>query len=183
MEAHMGEQSKSPPTECYTTGHRLDFWKGFESESGEEQAWMGRKVKKAKHRRRKKTRSCLSVYMGEKKNEEQGLISKGRKQSTKEKGKEEMVPKFSPGSRNQAAGESLNDSGIENRNVCLRKATNQNMAERIWAFAKEIGVGDRGNETEVIRRLEDMEDWDRELCRMLKVSKANSEGFGCINLS
>ncbi|GKV32990.1 hypothetical protein SLEP1_g41549 [Rubroshorea leprosula] len=170
--ANTGKQSKSPSLERLSTGQKLDFWKGFESESGEEHAWMGRNLKKPKHRRRKKTRSCRSIYMGENKKEEQGLIPKGRKQSTKEKGKEELVPKFSPGSRNQAAGESLNDSGIENRNICLRKATDQNMAERIWAFAKEIGVGDRGNENEVIRRLEDMENRDREMCRMLKGKKS-----------
>ncbi|GKU86994.1 hypothetical protein SLEP1_g1457 [Rubroshorea leprosula] len=135
MEAHMGGQSKSPPMECYTIGQRRDFWKGFESELGEEHAWMGRNLKKAKHRRRKKTRS------------------------------------------NQVAGESLNDSGIENRNMCLRKATDQNMAERIWAFAKEIGVGDRGNDIEVIRRLEDMEDRDRELIKELMME---AEGKWCL---
>ncbi|GLT45519.1 hypothetical protein SLA2020_193460 [Shorea laevis] len=103
---------------------------------------MGRNKRKPKHGKRKKIRSYLSVYMGVGKKDEQGPISKGRKKSPKEKGKEEMLPKFSPGSRNQAAGESLSDNGIVNKNGCLRKATDLNMAERIWVFAKEIGVGD-----------------------------------------
>ncbi|GLT27819.1 hypothetical protein SLA2020_027900 [Shorea laevis] len=78
------------------------------------------------------------------------------------------MPKFFPGSRNQLAGESVTDSGIENRNAGLHKGTELCTAEKIWAFAKEIGVGDHNNESMVIRRLEQMEDRDKELSDYLR---------------
>ncbi|GLT36898.1 hypothetical protein SLA2020_112440 [Shorea laevis] len=93
-----------------------------------------------------------------------------------------MFSKCSPRSQNQAAGKSVTDSGIENRNGSLRRATDLRIAERIWAFAKEIGVGNQGNKTEVIQRIKDMEDHDRKLCRILKVSKVALKGYGCTKL-
>ncbi|GLU08939.1 hypothetical protein SLE2022_258210 [Rubroshorea leprosula] len=75
--------------------------------------------------------------MEEEKKEEQGLKLKGRKKSSKEKRMEEMLLKFSSGSQNQAARESVTDSGIENRNGSLQRATDLKITERIWTFAKE----------------------------------------------
>ncbi|GKV53298.1 hypothetical protein SLEP1_g59830, partial [Rubroshorea leprosula] len=71
--------------------------------------------------------------------------------------------------REEKRRESVTDSGIENRNVALRNAPDLRIAERIWAFAKEIRVGDHGNEAEVIQKLRDMEERDRELHRTSKV--------------
>ncbi|GKV31769.1 hypothetical protein SLEP1_g40435 [Rubroshorea leprosula] len=168
-------------TDLHNAVLELSFWKGFESESGHEQEWMGRKQRKPKRNRKKKSRSCCSVYMEEGK-EERVPKPKERKRASKEQGMKERMPKFSPGSHNQVAGESVTDSGIENRNESLRRGTNLSIAEKIWAFAKEIGVGDRGNEREVIQKLEGMEDRDKELFRLSKVSSntvLEGNGGGC----
>ncbi|GLT46350.1 hypothetical protein SLA2020_201110 [Shorea laevis] len=82
----------------------------------------------------------------------------------------ESLPKFYLGSHNQVTGESVTDNGIENMNEGLRRGMELCVAEKIWAFAQEIGVGDHGNERMVIQRLEDMENRDRELFRLSKVS-------------
>ncbi|GLU22377.1 hypothetical protein SLE2022_384580 [Rubroshorea leprosula] len=108
--------------------------------------------------------------------EEQEHKSKGRKKIPKERIMEEKLPVFVHGLRNQAAGDSITDSGIENRNVTLRNAMDLRITERIWAFPKEIGVGDHGNEAKVIQRLRDMEECDRELHSTSKVSKVDLEG-------
>ncbi|GLT35598.1 hypothetical protein SLA2020_100360 [Shorea laevis] len=89
---------------------------------------------------------------------------------------------FHPGSQNQVAGESINDSGIGNKNENLSRAHKSFKVERIWAFSKEIGAGDYGNEQEVIRQLKDMEDRDRELFRKSKVNADVIEGIDSMNL-
>ncbi|GLT40340.1 hypothetical protein SLA2020_144820 [Shorea laevis] len=119
---------------------------GFRSESREEREWMGRKQRKSKHKKKKKTKSCLAVYM-EGRKEVQEHKPKERKNARKERKKEEKLLVFVPGTRNQVAGESITDSGIEKRNESFRSATDLRIAERIWAFAKEIGVGNHGNES------------------------------------
>ncbi|GLT36899.1 hypothetical protein SLA2020_112450 [Shorea laevis] len=63
------ERSKTGLTNCHATEQELSFWKCFKSESGEEQEWMGRNQRKPKHKKRKKTKSCLLVYMEERKEE------------------------------------------------------------------------------------------------------------------
>ncbi|GKV42979.1 hypothetical protein SLEP1_g50328 [Rubroshorea leprosula] len=133
------------------------FWEGFMTESGTEKEWMGRNLRRISKFRKKKSRSCGSVYR------------QGAKRS-KEREAEEGRPKFHPGSQNQVAGESVNDSGIGNRNEILKRAQEPCIAERIWEFAKEIGAGHKGNEHEVIRRIKDMEERDKELFRISKVS-------------
>ncbi|GKV50270.1 hypothetical protein SLEP1_g56982 [Rubroshorea leprosula] len=42
------------------------FWQGFESESGQLKAWMGRKERKLKKQKKKRTRTCSSVYKNSK---------------------------------------------------------------------------------------------------------------------
>ncbi|GLT90270.1 hypothetical protein SLE2022_082130 [Rubroshorea leprosula] len=38
------------------------FWQGFESESGQVKAWMGKSERKSRKQRRKRIRSCSYVY-------------------------------------------------------------------------------------------------------------------------
>ncbi|GKU99398.1 hypothetical protein SLEP1_g12255 [Rubroshorea leprosula] len=65
-----------------------------------------------------------------------------------ERGMKEIMSKFSLGSHNRVASESVTDSGIENKNESLHRGAELYIAEKIWAFAREIGVGDYGNKTE-----------------------------------
>ncbi|GLT36780.1 hypothetical protein SLA2020_111360 [Shorea laevis] len=130
--------------DLHTAEQEVAFWRGFESESGDEQEWMGRRQRKSKRSKKKKIRSCSSVYKEEGK-EKQVIKPDKRKRAAKEQGAKEKMPIFSPGLHNQVAGESVTDSGIEARNGCLCRDPEHCSAERIWAFAKKIGVGDRGN--------------------------------------
>ncbi|GKV36551.1 hypothetical protein SLEP1_g44670 [Rubroshorea leprosula] len=63
------------------------------------------------------------------------------------------------------------------KNENLKRAQESCNVERIWAFVKEIGAGDCGNEQEVIRRLKDIEDRDKKLFRKSKVSDDVIEGI------
>ncbi|GKV23685.1 hypothetical protein SLEP1_g33387 [Rubroshorea leprosula] len=86
------------------------------------------------------------------------------KQSKSKKAQEieDRMPKFSLDPQNQAAEDSITDSGIENRNRCLGSEAKSGTGEQISGFAKIIRVVDRGNEDDVLRRLEAMEERDKE---------------------
>ncbi|GLT51374.1 hypothetical protein SLA2020_247890 [Shorea laevis] len=176
------QKDKATSAEQQAKEQQFDFWKGFESESGCEQQWMGRSQSKPKRRKRKKKiRSCSSVYEKEGKGKQE-IKSTKRKSATKEHGTKEKLPIFSPGFQNQVAGESVTDSDIVIRNGCLRRDPELCTAGRIWAFAKKIGVGDRGNEAEIIQRLKEMEARDRRQTRAPEVSNVIVEGNGGVDL-
>ncbi|GLU04308.1 hypothetical protein SLE2022_214620 [Rubroshorea leprosula] len=176
------QKDKATSADQLAEEQQIDFWKGFESESGCEQQWMGRRQSKLKRRKnkKKKIRSCSSVYEKEGKGKQE-IKSDKRKRAAKEQGTKEKMPSFSPGSQNQAAGESVTDSDIIFRNGCIRRDSELCSAGRIWAFAKKIGVGDRGNEAEVIQRLKEMEARDRRQTRSPKVNKVIAEGNGGVD--
>ncbi|GLT45068.1 hypothetical protein SLA2020_189290 [Shorea laevis] len=134
------ERDRAALTDLHAAVEEFAFWKGFEGESGYEQEWMGRRQRKPKRSKKKKFRSCSSVYKEEGK-ENQEIKPDKRKRVYKVQGMKETMPIFSPGSQNQVAGESVTDSGIEIRNGNLRRDPELCTAERIWAFTKKIGVG------------------------------------------
>ncbi|GKV41384.1 hypothetical protein SLEP1_g48927 [Rubroshorea leprosula] len=155
-------------------GEENSFWQGFESESGQLKTWMGRNERKIKKPKKKKSRPCSSVYKNSR------IVVQPRTEKLQNRRKknpdlEEKTPVFCPGSQNQVAGESIADSGIENRNKCLRAEGKISKEMKIWGFAREIGVVDRGNEEEILQRLEAMEERDRENFRR---SKASVGGHG-----
>ncbi|GLT85842.1 hypothetical protein SLE2022_040170 [Rubroshorea leprosula] len=156
-------------------GEEQSFWQGFESETGQVKAWMGRTERKSKKQRRKRMRSCSYVYQKSKRGECPGRETE-QSNSRKAREIEERMPNFSPNPQYQEAEESITDSGIENRNRCLRSEAKSGTGEQIWGFAKIIGVVDRGNEDEVLRRLEVMEEWDREVFRRSTNREAESGG-------
>ncbi|GKV32323.1 hypothetical protein SLEP1_g40939 [Rubroshorea leprosula] len=65
-----GTKIKDQEKENSSTGSRLpqmaqkepSFWEGFMTESGTEKEWMGRNLKRLSKLRKKKSRSCVSVY-------------------------------------------------------------------------------------------------------------------------
>ncbi|GLT58447.1 hypothetical protein SLA2020_313380 [Shorea laevis] len=178
---HVEDTIEAMTAELHSDEQEIAFWKGFESESGQEREWMGRRQGNQKRNRKKKVRSCSSVYMGGRK-EKQKPMPNERKRESKANRTGLLMPSFFPGPQNQVAGESVTDSGIENRNGSLRKDPEVCTAKRIWAFAKEIGAGDCGNEMEVIQKIKGMEDRDRKLIRLSKVSNIVVEGNGGTNL-
>ncbi|GKV49956.1 hypothetical protein SLEP1_g56677 [Rubroshorea leprosula] len=82
--------------------------------------------------------------------------------SKKNRKLEELMPRFYSGDQNQIADELIVDGGIENRNRRLRFEVNKTNGDRIWSFAKEIGVVAQGNEDEVLQKLNAMEERDKE---------------------
>ncbi|GLT97805.1 hypothetical protein SLE2022_153520 [Rubroshorea leprosula] len=151
------------------------FWQGFESESGQVKAWMGRSERKSKKQRRKRIRSCSYVYQKSRRGECPGMETE-QSRSRKAREIEFKMPKFNPDSHDKAAEDSITDSGIENRNRCLRDEAKSGTGKQIWGFAKLIGVVDRGNEEEVLRRLEAMEERDRETYRRSVIGEAENGG-------
>ncbi|GLT88058.1 hypothetical protein SLE2022_061000 [Rubroshorea leprosula] len=156
-------------------GEEQSFWQGFESETGPVKAWMGRTERKSKKQRRKRMRSCSYVYQKSKRGESTGRVTEQSK-SRKARGIEERMPNVNSDSQYQDVEESITDSGIENRNRCLRSEAKNGTGEQIWGFAKIIGVVDRGNEEEVLRRLEGMEERDREVFRRSANGEAENGG-------
>ncbi|GKV01589.1 hypothetical protein SLEP1_g14135 [Rubroshorea leprosula] len=174
---NVNQRSKGCLSRLEDLSEEKSFWQGFESESGHLKAWMGRKERKIKKQKKKRTRTCSSVY----KNSSyvaQPRTEKMQRRQKKHRDLEEKTPSFCPGSQNQVAGDSIADSGIENRNKCLRMEGKINKEMQIWGFAKEIGVVDRGNVEEILQKLEAMEQrvgghgkrtWVRELVVREKV--------------
>ncbi|GLT38801.1 hypothetical protein SLA2020_130240 [Shorea laevis] len=85
--------------ELHSDEQEIDFWKGFESESGQEREWMGRWQGKRKRHRKKKVRACSSVYMGER-NEKQKSKPGERKREPKTSRTRTLMPSFFPGPQN-----------------------------------------------------------------------------------
>ncbi|GLT78962.1 hypothetical protein SLA2020_504770 [Shorea laevis] len=171
-------QDKDSVVRTEDDGQEQSFWQGFESESGELKGWMGRRERKPNKQRRKKTRSCSVVYKKSRR-EVQPLTKTKRRKLKKSHQLEEMDPSFYPGGHNEITDFSIDDSGINNRNRCLRVETDGRNIEQIWDFAMKIGVVDRGNKEEILEKLKTMEDRDKENHRRAAAIVAESGGNRC----
>ncbi|GLU14950.1 hypothetical protein SLE2022_314870 [Rubroshorea leprosula] len=172
-----GEEQRGEGSSVGMEAHSEDqsFWQGFESESGQVKAWMGRSERKLNKQRRKRIRSCSYVYQRSRRGERPGMETEQSK-SRKAREIEFRMPKVNPDSHDKAAADSITDNGIENRNRCLRDEAKSGTGKQIWGFAKIIGVVDRGTEEEVLRRLEAMEERDRESYRRSVIGEAENGG-------
>ncbi|GKV32257.1 hypothetical protein SLEP1_g40874 [Rubroshorea leprosula] len=106
--------------------------------------------------RKKRTKSCRSVYL---KAQLSGVMirnNKGRGRSKESKPGKVGFPEFLSNGRDSVAGDSVGDSGIENCNRILKEEQSRKTAEDLWNFAKRIGVVAE-DEVGVIRDLEEME--------------------------
>ncbi|GLT84311.1 hypothetical protein SLE2022_025470 [Rubroshorea leprosula] len=64
---NVNQRSKGSLSRLEDLSEEKSFWQGFESESGQLKAWMGRKERKIKKQKKKRTRSCSSVYKNSRK--------------------------------------------------------------------------------------------------------------------
>ncbi|GKV39902.1 hypothetical protein SLEP1_g47602 [Rubroshorea leprosula] len=123
--------------------------------------------------RKKRSKSCHSVYL---KAQLSGVMirnKEGRGRSKESEPRTEDFPEFLSTGRNSVAGDSVGDSGIENCNRILKEEQSRKTAEDLWDFAKRIGVVAE-DEVGVIRDLEEMEKRDRKE-KEAEGSKAGSE--------
>ncbi|GKV20488.1 hypothetical protein SLEP1_g30609 [Rubroshorea leprosula] len=92
-----------------------------------------------------------------------------------------MLPTFSFGQGNQIARNSVENNGIENRNIILLSKNKRKGPKEIWEFAKVVGVVADANEEEVIKKTEVMENKDRAIRRGLMTRPTSSTGKGEIH--
>ncbi|GLT78807.1 hypothetical protein SLA2020_503320 [Shorea laevis] len=136
---------------------------------------MGRSERKSRKQRRKRTRSSSFVYKISRREAQHPMETKQNNPRKDQKLDERMLI-FCPDAQKQVTDASIADSGIENRNRCLRDKANSSNGEQIWGFAKKIGVVDCENEEEVVRRLNAMEVRDREMYKKAEEREVDSRG-------
>ncbi|GLU06966.1 hypothetical protein SLE2022_239490 [Rubroshorea leprosula] len=111
-------------------------------------------------KRKKRTKSCRSVYL---KTQLSGVMirnNEGRGKSKESKPGTVGFSEFLSNGSDSVARDSVGDSGIENCNRILKEEQSRKTAEDLWNFAKRIGVVAE-DEVGVIRDLEEMEKRDR----------------------
>ncbi|GKV17381.1 hypothetical protein SLEP1_g27896 [Rubroshorea leprosula] len=118
------------------------FWQGFESETGQVKAWMGRTERKSKKQRRKRMRSCSYVYQKSKRGECPGRETE-QSNSRKAREIEERMPNFSPDPQYQEAEESR---GLQRELVLPKEITRMRSCEglKLWRSGTGRGVGKEG---------------------------------------
>ncbi|GKU90664.1 hypothetical protein SLEP1_g4631 [Rubroshorea leprosula] len=139
------------------------FWEDMDSDVRDLPEWAkvleGKKSKKKKRR----VKLCRSVYM--KSGELEGVLVQKKKkkkgtQSVTEKMTQQIIFQADPA--DSVAGDSINDSNIQNCNKGIRVKSNIKDSEALWSYIKELGVAMKGDELPAIQRLEEMEHRDKE---------------------
>ncbi|GKV44013.1 hypothetical protein SLEP1_g51242 [Rubroshorea leprosula] len=122
------------------------------SDSGNRKEQMGDNNKSEKKSKRKRTKTCSSMY---KRATLLGLLNqkKGRGKPKWSQVERKRIPEFLPSTSNLVAGGSVGDSGIENCNRLLKEHPNKKIVGDLWNFAKNLGVVAKDEEG-VIKKLE-----------------------------
>ncbi|GKV44689.1 hypothetical protein SLEP1_g51849 [Rubroshorea leprosula] len=151
---------------------RESYRRGSEGENRNE--GMSNSTRSDKKIIRKKIKPCRLVY---KRANCIGLQNQKMKGKGKSKGKKAQrieILEFLPRSSNSVVGDSVRDSGIENRNKSLKEHQQQRMAGELWNFAKKLGVV-ADDEEAVLKNLEEMEVRDRRAKELETVKGASTE--------
>ncbi|GKV41862.1 hypothetical protein SLEP1_g49342 [Rubroshorea leprosula] len=135
------------------------FWRGYEKDQGRVEEWISKQIKKTAKGKRRKARSCSSVYRC---TMEVGTGSTrkidGKKQSM-QRTAERKTPDFLPNPDGKVAGGSVGDSGILNCNRSIKKQLQSQLAMEIWDLAKQLGAS-LENDADVLQKIEEMEKRD-----------------------
>ncbi|GLU21788.1 hypothetical protein SLE2022_379040 [Rubroshorea leprosula] len=115
------------------------LWKNINSDLGATQEWMREGERREAKKKSRKARSCAVVYKDAK------VIQSRRRKKNHARSRKKIalnpeIPKFFPTSSNYVAGESLEDSNINNCNKGILAKEKLFGAKEIWEFAKSIGV-------------------------------------------
>ncbi|GLT45555.1 hypothetical protein SLA2020_193790 [Shorea laevis] len=177
----------SANSKCWSvpSGENLDDSKAVGSRTTSQsthELLVGRGRSKSKKQRSKskarRVRFCLAVYKSSMLCQNTLTGRKKKNCPSKKENLVEMLPTFSSGQGNQVAGDLVEDSGIENRNKILLSNNKRKGAKEIWEFARAIGVAADGNEEEVIKTIEAMENRDRATRRELMMRPSSNTGKG-----
>ncbi|GKU93948.1 hypothetical protein SLEP1_g7497 [Rubroshorea leprosula] len=106
------------------------FWRGFEKDKSRVEEWINKQIGESSMRKRRKARSCSSVY-----------------QCSEEDG----------GAPSESG--SVGDSGIMNYNRSIKEQMQSQLAKEIWDLAKQLGANAE-NDAEVLQKIEEMEKRD-----------------------
>ncbi|GKU89448.1 hypothetical protein SLEP1_g3583 [Rubroshorea leprosula] len=150
-------------------------WKGYVSESGSMQRGKSKLSEGITKRKGQRVRNCSSVYLNTHEMDRVRGRSRGRgrgKQIGLSRVRSSM-PDFEPNPNGKVAGDSVGDSEIHQRNKALKKKLQIGFAKEIWELAKQLGATTE-DEEEIIRRIEEMENRDRQG----KVTEGNQKEIG-----
>ncbi|GKU91329.1 hypothetical protein SLEP1_g5215 [Rubroshorea leprosula] len=138
------------------------FWYGLASDSEiiKERTSRDARKKQRKKKKSKRIRSCQAVYKDSNPAMTVGVQKMGRRWSSLLKELREKVPEFYPKDTNSVAGASITDSAIENCNRGFHNKDRVTSALDAWNLIKDMGLAADGNEDEIIKKIELMEQRD-----------------------
>ncbi|GKV02282.1 hypothetical protein SLEP1_g14739 [Rubroshorea leprosula] len=116
--------------------------------------------KQRKKKKSKKIRSCQAVYKDSNPEMAIGVQKMGRGRSSLLKELGEKVPEFYPKDTNSVAGASITDSTIENCKRGFHNKDRVTSALDAWNLIKDMGFAADGNEDEIIKKIELIEQRD-----------------------
>ncbi|GKU91159.1 hypothetical protein SLEP1_g5069 [Rubroshorea leprosula] len=137
------------------------FWKGHEIDEARLQKWMEDRLETKPKKKKKKISLCSTVYRKSAVPDRGKQRTGGRGNISKMQRGERIEPEFIASPNHEIADDSIGDSGIQNCNKLLQKQMRNHLAKEIWELAKQLGVTAE-NEEEIMRRLEEMENRDRQ---------------------
>ncbi|GKV02366.1 hypothetical protein SLEP1_g14813 [Rubroshorea leprosula] len=125
------------------------FWDDFESESGIEANWMNRNEGRGKRKKKRRAKSCASVYRNSG-GLEAFLVQQKSKGQSKVAVKTKKEVWFEKDLEKPVADDSINNSCIQNCNKSIKVRSRKRNMEALWSRVKEFGVTAQGEETPVL---------------------------------
>ncbi|GLT88306.1 hypothetical protein SLE2022_063390 [Rubroshorea leprosula] len=125
------------------------FWDDLESDTDRDANWMSRIDGCGKRKKKRRAKSCASVYR--KSGGLEGFLVqqklKGQKRAAAKTKKKVL---FEKDVEKPVADDSINDSNIQNCNKNIEVNSRKRNMEALWSRVKEFGVTAQGEETSVI---------------------------------
>ncbi|GLT98517.1 hypothetical protein SLE2022_160190 [Rubroshorea leprosula] len=138
----------------------ISFWDDLDSDLGIEARWMNRNDGCEKRKKKRRAKSCASVY--KKSGGLDGFLiqqkNKGQKKSIVETKKKIL---FEKDPEKSIADNSINDSNTQNCNKSIETRSRKRNMEALWSRVKEFGVSAQTEEISMLQKLVDMESCDK----------------------
>ncbi|GKV27862.1 hypothetical protein SLEP1_g36982 [Rubroshorea leprosula] len=168
------QENKSNRPKARDRKSEISFWDDLGSDSGTEARWMNRNDGCGKRKKKRRAKSCASVYR--KSGGLDGFLiqqkNKGQKKSAVETKKKIL---FEKAPEKSIADNSINDSNIQNCNKSIEMRSRKRNMEALWSWVKELGVSAQTEEISVLQKLVDMESRDKARWRQ-EEEKKNRKG-------